>query len=218
MNRTEGRKRSFWPGVILVSFLAALITFFIMLQVEKNALSAYEKVTVWCAKSELVKGTEITTANVAEFFEQREIDKNQVPEKYIVSPEEIVAKQMAITVPKGSILVTTMLSDLEGEVKLLEHPVVVGCKGEDLFQLVSGVLRKGDLVHIYTVDEELQQTYLVWENIQVYQVFDASGKVIPSTDNTTPATRVNLLLEKERAEHFFNELNSGSLRLVQVKD
>lgn len=218
MNRTEGRKRSFWPGVILVSFLAALITFFIMLQVEKNALSAYEKVTVWCAKSELVKGTEITTANVAEFFEQREIDKNQVPEKYIVSPEEIVARQMAITVPKGSILVTTMLSDLEGEVKLLEHPVVVGCKGEDLFQLVSGVLRKGDLVHIYTVDEELQQTYLVWENIQVYQVFDASGKVIPSTDNTTPATRVNLLLEKERAEHFFNELNSGSLRLVQVKD
>lgn len=218
MNRTEGRKRSFWPGVILVSFLAALITFFIMLQVEKNALSAYEKVTVWCAKSELVKGTEITSVNVTEFFEQREIDKNQVPEKYIVSPEEIVGKQMAITVPKGSILVTTMLSDLEGEVKLLEHPVVVGCKGEDLFQMVSGVLRKGDLVHIYTVDEELQQTYLVWENVQVYQVFDAAGKVIPSTDNTTPATRVNLLLEKERAEHFFNELNSGSLRLVQVKD
>jgi len=218
MNRKEGRKRSFWPGVILVSFLAALITFFIMLQVEKNALSSYEKVTVWCAKRELVKGTEITSVNVTEFLEQKEIDKNQVPEKYIVLPDEIVGKQVAITIPKGSILVTTMLLDLEREVKLLEQPVVVGCKGEDLFQMVSGVLRKGDLVHIYTVDEEMEQTYLLWENIQVYQVFDAAGKVIPSTDNTTPATRVNLLLEKDRAEHFFNELNRGSLRLVQVKD
>lgn len=218
MNRTEGRKRSFWPGVILVSFLAALVTFFVMLQVEKNALSAYEKVVVWCAKSELAMGTEITTVNVEEFFEQKEIDKNQMPDKVVVSLEEIVGKQVAITIPKGSILVTTMLSDVERGLKLLEHPVVVGCKGEDLFQMVSGVLRKGDLVHIYTVDEEMEQTYLLWENIQVYQVFDAAGKVIPSTDNTTPATRVNLLLEKDRAEHFFNELNRGSLRLVQVKD
>ena len=218
MNRTEGRKRSFWPGVILVSFLAALVTFFVMLQVEKNALSAYEKVVVWCAKSELAMGTEITTVNVEEFFEQKEIDKNQMPDKVVVSLEEIVGKQVAITIPKGSILVTTMLSDVERGLKLLEHPVVVGCKGEDLFQMVSGVLRKGDLVHIYTVDEEMEQTYLLWENIQVYQVFDASGKLIPATDNTTPATRVNLLLEKGNAEHFFNELNRGSLRLVQVKE
>ena len=218
MNRKEGRKKSFWPGVIVVSFLAAIITFFIMLQVEKNALSAYEKVSVWCAKKELIKGTEVTAQTVTEFFEQREMDKNKVPDKYIFSPEEIIGKQTDITIPGGSILVTTMFTDLEKEIKQLNDPVVVGCKGEDLFQMVSGVLRKGDLVHIYTVDEEMEQTYLLWENVPVYEVFDSAGTIIPSTDETTPAARVNLLLEKGRAEMFFNELNSGSLRLVQVKE
>lgn len=218
MNRTEGRKKSFWPGVIAVSFLAALITFFIMLQVEKNALSAYEKVPVWCATKELIKGTEVTLQNVDEFFEQMEMDKNKIPDKYINSPEEIIGKQMNLTVPKGSVLVTTMFTDLEKQVNRLNDPVVVGCKGEDLFQMVSGVLRKGDLVHIYTVDEEMEQTYLLWENVSVYQVFDAAGKIIPTTDVTTPAARVNLLLEKGRAELFFNELSSGSLRLVQVME
>lgn len=218
MNRTEGRKKNFWPGVIVVAFMAALITFFIMLQVEKNALSAYEKMPVWCAKKELIKGMEITTQNIGEFFEQLEMDKNKIPDKYIKLPEEIVGKQMVIMVPKGSVLVSSMFTDLEQEVNSLNNPIVVGCKGEDLFQMVSGVLRKGDLVHIYTVDEEMKQTYLLWENVPVYQVFDAAGKIIPSTDDVTPAARVNLLLEKGRAELFFNELNSGSLRLVQVKE
>ena len=218
MNRTEGRKKSFWPGVIVVSFLAALITFMIMLQVEKNALSAYEKVSVWCTKKEVIKGTEITPQNVEEFFVQLEIDKNKVPDKYIVLPDEVMGKQLDITMPKGSILVTTMFADVEREMDLINNPVVVGCKGEDLFQLVSGVLRKGDRVHIYTVDEDMEQTYLLWENVTVYEVFDTAGKSIPSTDSATPAARVNLLLEKGRAEMFFNELNSGSLRLVQVKE
>ena len=218
MNRTEGRKKSFWPGVILVAFLAALTTFMIMLQVEKNALSDYEKVLVWCAKTELIKGTEITQQNAADYFEQLEMDKNRVPDKSILLPEEVIGKQADITIPKGSVLVTTMFRDLEREVNALNNPVVVGCKGEDLFQMVSGVLRKGDLVHIYTVDKDMEQTYLLWENVPVYQVFDAAGKIIPSTDDTTPAARINLLLERGRAEMFFNELDSGSLRLVQVME
>ena len=123
-----------------------------------------------------------------------------------------------IIIPKGTMLSTTMFADTEHYVDKLHNPVVAGCKGEDLFQMVSGVLRKGDLVHIYTVDEENKQTYLLWENVPIYQVFDAAGNMIASTDSTTPAARVNLLLEKGRAEQFYNELNNGSLRLVQVKE
>jgi hypothetical protein len=94
--------------------------------------------------------------------------------------------------------------------------VIAGCKGEDLFQLVSGVLRKGDLVHIYMVNDELGETYMLWENIMVYQAFDVSGNTIASEDMITPAARVNLLLEEGYAEQFYNELNKGSLRLVKV--
>lgn len=218
MNKSEGRKRSFWPGVILVAFIAAMVTFLVMLQIEKNALSEYEKVTVWCTKSEIKKGTEITLQNWSQYFGQMEIDKSKVPGKWIVLPEEIVGQQTGISLPAGAVLFTDMFVDVEKHVEQLHNPVVAGCKAEDLFQMVSGVLRKGDMVHIYTVDEELKQTYLLWENVPVYQVFDAAGNVIDSADSLTPAARVNLLLEKGRAEQFYNELNNGSLRLVQVKE
>ena len=82
--------------------------------------------------------------------------------------------------------------------------------------MVSGVLRKGDLVHIYTVNGEWNETYLLWKNIMVYQVFDASGNVIAPEDMTTPAARVNLVMEEGFVEQFYNELNNGSLRLVKV--
>lgn len=218
MNKTEGRRKGFWPGVIFIAFVAAMVTFLVMLQVEKNALSAYEKVSVWCAQKELVNGTQITEQNWSEYFAQVEIDKNRVPEKAVALPETIWGQETQIIIPKGTVLSATMFADTEHYVDKLHNPVVVGCKGEDLFQMVSGVLRKGDLVHIYTVDEENKQTYLLWENVPIYQVFDAAGNMIASTDSTTPAARVNLLLEKGRAGQFYNELNNGSLRLVQVKE
>ena len=216
MNRKEGRNKGFWPGVIFISFLAAIITFFIMLQVEKNTLSDYEKVSVWCAAAEIPKGKEITEADLGACFVQVEVDKKNVPDKLVVSSEMLIGKQASIVIPKGSLLTTSMFTDADSYVSALSQPVLAGCKADDLFQMVSGVLRKGDRVHVYVVNEELEQTYLLWENVLVYQVFDSAGNVIPSEDITTPAARINLLMEKNRAEQFYNELQTGSLRFVKV--
>ena len=74
----------------------------------------------------------------------------------------------------------------------LDRPVIAGCRAEDLYQLVSGTLRGGDRIHIYTVDEELGETYLVWEDVMVYQAFDNAGNLIPPQDTVSavpPASR-----------------------------
>lgn len=216
MNRDRDKRQRILPGVIFVAFLAALGTFFLLLNMEKNALSAYEKTNVWCAKKELPKGMEISKAGISEYFLQVEVDKNKVPDKSVLSVEELVGKQSEFEISKGTIVTNSMFTNEEQYVLGMEKPVLAGCKGEDLFQLVSGVLRKGDFVHIYTVNEEWKETYLLWENIMVYQVFDASGNVIAPEDVATPAARVNLLIEEGFAEQFYNELNNGSLRLVKV--
>ena len=124
--------------------------------------------------------------------------------------------QTRIQIPKGSIVTTAMFTGEKGYAEGLYTPVVAGCKGEDLFQMVSGVLRKGDLVNMYTVNEDLGETYLLWENVMVYQAFDASGNSIAPEDTTTPAARVNLLLEEGYAEQFYQELSQGSLRMVKI--
>lgn len=216
MNKKNEREKRMLPGIILVAFVAAVATFFIMLQVEKNALSDYEKEFVWCSDAELAKGMEITPQNYTKYFVQVELDKSKVPDKVITDPEMLVGKQAAILIPRGAVLCDSMFSEEGKYIDTLHTPVVAGCKAEDLFQLVSGVLRKGDLVHVYIVNEELGETYLLWENILVYQVFDSAGKAISSEDTSTPAARINLLLEKGYAEQFYNEMQNGSLRVVKV--
>ncbi len=216
MKSKEHRRKGFWPSVILVAFVAAFITFFIMLQVEKNALNAYEKVAVWCTKEEIADGVEITNSNWTSYFVQTQVNVNMVPEQVVVHPEELIGQQALIMIPKGSVLTEFMFSDIEKYASDLKDPVVAGCKADDLFQMVSGVLRKGDLVHVYTVNEELGQTYLLWENVLVYQVFDAAGNVIAPENDNIPAARVNVLLEKGWTEQFYNELSNDSLRVVKV--
>jgi len=216
VNKREKEKKHILPGVILVSFIASIATFFLLLNVEKNALEAYEKVMVWTVKCELAKGLEISESSMTEYFMQVEIDKNRVPGKVIENPQILIGKLTEVLIPQGTILTEAMFSDEEKFRKGIHNPIVAGCKGDDLFQLVSGVLRKGDLVNIYMVNEELGETYMLWENIMVYQAFDTSGNVIASEDVETPAARVNLLLEEGYTEQFYNELNAGSLRLVKV--
>lgn len=216
MNKEKNRKKNVLPGVIFVAFVAAMATFFILLQIEKNALSAYEKITVWSAKSELADGLEIKEQGIEECFEPVEMDKSKVPHEWVEDPAELIGMRAKIRIPQGSILTDSMFSGEEEYVSHLYNPIIAGCKSEDLFQLVSGILRKGDIVHIYTVNEELGETYLLWENVMVYQAFDTAGNIIASEDRTTPAARVNLLLEEGYAEQFYNELNNGSLRVVKI--
>ena len=216
MNRKERDKRRILPGVILVAFVASIATFFILLNMEKNALKVYEKVTVWVTKCELAKGLEINEKSISDCFVQVEIDTAAVPAKMVENPEVLIGKRTELTISQGTILTEAMFSNEEEFRQGIYNPVIAGCKGDDLFQLVSGVLRKGDLVHIYMVNDELGETYMLWENIMVYQAFDVSGNTIASEDMITPAARVNLLLEEGYAEQFYNELNKGSLRLVKV--
>lgn len=215
MNSKKEKKRIL-PGVIIVAFVAALATFFILLQAEKNMLSEYEKEAVWCSSQQLPKGLEITQQNWQQYFVQTEIEKSKVPEKKVTDPQLLIGKLAGLEIPRGTVLTDTMFEGDEKYIASMQSPVIAGCKADDLFQFVSGVLRKGDLVHIYAVNEDLGATYLLWENVLVYQVFDTAGNLIPPEDITTPAARVNLLLEKGNAELFYNELQNGSLRVVKV--
>ncbi len=216
MKKEKSKKYKILPGVICVAFLAAMGTFFLLLHMERNVLNAYEKTYVWCAKEELAKGLLISNQNLTTCFEQIEIDKNRVPGELVQEVNILVGMQTTIPVSKGTILTTNLFTGEEEYISRLEKPVIAGCKGDDLFQMVSGVLRKGDLVHIYTVNKDVETTYLLWENVMIYEAFDAAGNGIATEDTTTPAARVNLLLEEGYAEQFYHEMDKGSLRLVKV--
>ena len=214
----EGKERKIFPGVIVIAFIASAITFFLLLNIEKSVLSDYEKVSVWVAAGSIQEGVEIHAGSTAECFRQVEIDKTRLPDQAIMDIRAVEGCQTALMIPEGTILSEPMFTNRESYIRGLTSPVIVGCKADDLYQVASGILRKGDMVNVYTVNDELEETYLLWADVLIDQTFDNAGSLIAPEDVTSPAARINLLMEESYAEQFYTELNKGSLRMVKIWD
>lgn len=201
-------------GLIAVSFVVALVTFLVLLHMEKEALKEYEKAFVYVASKEVPEGVLCDEESFAGYFVKAEVAKDILPVGYVDEQMQAQDKRLAVSVSEGTILTQAMLSGTEDYTKELQSPVLVGLKAEDLSQVASGILRGGDKVHVYTVTEE--GASLLWENVLVQESFDGAGSRIASEDKQSSASRVNLLMEKSAVEDFYTLLAKGELKVVKV--
>lgn len=218
MKMKKGKKKLL-PAAAFAALAAAAAIYLILLNIEKNILSDYEKTAVIRAKEEIRAGVVINEKNVGECFELVQLDKALVPEKVVTEAKELIGKLAVSKTDAGSLITEAMFSDMTELTGTMREPVVAGFKADDLYQVAGGILRRGDRIHIYTVDVENGLTYLIWEDVYVSDVFDSSGSSILPDDRKAAAQRVNILLEKDSVEQFYSELAAGSLRVVKaVKD
>ena len=212
----EKEKKNLIPGAVVIAFLASVIVYIVMINAEKNILSEYEKETVLIMQTDLVKGVELTAENLVQYVTEAAMDKNLIPEAAVYDMDQLIGQMTVSDIDKGVVLTRSMLEGTESQSQGLHNPVIAGFKADDLYQVVSGTLRSGDRIHIYTIEEESGQACLIWENILVKQVFDSAGSMITPDDKVTAAGRVNILLEQDNVEQFYSELTTGSLRVVKV--
>lgn len=211
------KDRNILPGVILAGLLASVIIYAIMINAEKNALADYEKGTIFTAAKDVPEGILITEDNYSVYFQLKEVDKKLIPETAISSPEQLKGLAPCVKIDTGTLITMGMFESINEITKDMNEPVIAGFRAEDLYQVVGGVLRSGDRIHIYNVDEE-GQAKLTWSNIYVEQVFDTAGAAITNEDTVTAAQRVNVYMDKDEVERFYSELSAGSLRVVKILD
>ncbi|MCM1191538.1 MAG: SAF domain-containing protein [Butyrivibrio sp.] len=202
-------------GGMAAALIAAAAVFAVMLQLEKSMLTKYEKGTVYAAAAEIPKGQMITADNLSLYFQEKALDKSCIPESALRSPEQVTGLAAVFDIEQGVLLSEGMFESLDDVLEEISDPVVAGFKAEDLYQVVGGVLRAGDRIHIYSVSEE-GEVSLVWSNVYVQEVFDQSGAGIVSGDKVTAAQRINIYLDKKDVETFYSELAGGALRVVKV--
>lgn len=211
----EKERQNILPGAIAASLLASLFVYLVLLNVEKNALSDYEKGKVIVAVENIARGEEFVPDNINKFFAEIQMDKNLIPQSAVTDFTVLGQMAAAVEIDQGSIITLSMLNNRDEMIRSMREPVVAGFKADDLFQVVSGTIRAGDRIHIYTVDEDINAAYLVWEDVLVQQVFDSSGNSIPAQDKESSAARINIILEEDSVEQFYSELAGGSLRVVK---
>lgn len=216
MKRQDGRKwYKIWMKCALLALVCSVSLFLIMLRMEQAALSSYEKGTVWVAAKEIPKGLTLEEGNWQEYLAQRQMDRNIIPDAGITGTEAVVGHAAVYSIEPGTVLTGGMFESPQEILKQIEEPVVAGFKVEDLYQMVGGVLRPGDRIHIFSLNET-GEVKSVWENLYVQQAFDSNGNSVDVGDRTTAVSRINIYIDRDDVEEFYAGLAAGSLRVVRV--
>lgn len=210
-------KNRIWVGSIIAALVAAVVIFAVMMQMEQNMLTQYEKGSILLAAGNIPKGQLITLENYGTYFKEAELDKNCISATALTSVEQIEDMVAAADIDEGTLLTKGMFETIDEITGDMQNPVIAGFKAEDLYQVVGGVLRTGDRIHIYYVMEE-GEAVLNWRNVFVQQVFDNAGNSITNGDKQTAAQRFNIYLDQADVEEFYSGLATGSLRVVKVCD
>lgn len=210
-------KNRIWVGSIIAALVAAVVIFAVMMQMEQNMLTQYEKGSILLAAENIPKGQLITLENYGTYFKEAELDKNCIPVTALTSVEQLQDMVASADIDEGTLLTKGMFETIDEITGDMQNPVIAGFKAEDLYQVVGGVLRTGDRIHIYYVTEE-GETVINWRNVFVQQVFDNAGNSIVSGDKQTAAQRINIYLDQADVERFYSGLATGSLRVVKVCD
>lgn len=211
----KNKKTGIWLSTLALALLSAIVVYVLLLNIEKNLLTGYEKETIWAVKAEFPEGKKIVEDEMEVYFEQVEMDKKLIPLDVIREVKDYVGYTASIQLGKGTVICQTMFSDSVQISSDMESPVLVGCKAEDLSQVVSGTLRAGDIINIYTINEE-GIARLIWREVMVYQTFDSAGNEIMGDDTDSTTLRVNLILEEEQIELFYTELAQGLFKVIKL--
>ena len=214
------RKRPVLPWVVLGCLIAALAVYGVAIHIQTEILSAYDKAVVYTATSPMAAGDVMDADEAAGKVAPVEIPATAAPADAVTDPAVLADSAARYGIEPGTILCASMFETVDSVLEGMNEPVIAGFRSEDIYQVVGGVLRAGDTISIYTVDNVAEigaaeyEGTLRWDSIRVQDVFDSSGLRIGSDDDTTPASRVNIYMEKGDVEEFYASLAQGSLRVV----
>lgn len=209
--RLPGQKKRGY-GIYAAALIMAAGVFSVMTYLQREALSAYEKRPVYIAAEVIPRGTVIDEGNIDDYLVLREVDAGCVPETALGAGSEIEGLSPVFDIDPGTLISPGMFSDRGDVLRGMDHPVLAGFKTDDLSRAVSGVLRAGDRIDIYSCDPETEEGMLLCDDIYIERGYDSSGNV---TYDTGASVMFNIYLESSQVRDFYEGLKSGSLYVVK---
>lgn len=199
-------------GLVIAALLTAAATFAIMTYFQRQALSDFEKKDIYVALSDIPRGTVITDENASLYLGIKSVDAGCIPESALSNAGVINGLTPSFDIDEGTLLTTGMFTDADDVLAEMESPVLAGFKTDDLSKAVSGVLRAGDRIDIYSSDPETGEGRLLCSNVYVECGYDSSGSV---ASGGSTAVLFNIYLESSDALAFYDGLRSGYMYVVK---
>ena len=214
--RKDNSKKNEITKVKLGIFIAALITaagvFAIMTYLQRQVLADFEKTEVYVAASDIPRGIVLGEDNAGVYLMIKSVDSGSVPNDATLCIDMINGLSPLYDIGKGTLLTDNMFASPDVVLSMMDHPILAGFRTDDLSKAVSGSLRAGDMIDIYSTDPETGEGILLCGNVYVESGYDGAGNRV---SDDRPAVMFNIYLESADAAGFYEGLASGSLYVVK---
>lgn len=199
-------------GLLVAALITAASVFAIMTYFQRQALSDFEKKEIYVAVSDIPEGVVITEENASMYIAVKSVDAGCIPETALSDYRILSGLSPVFDIAEGTLLTTGMFTDSDDVLAEMTDPVLAGFKTDELSRAVSGVLRAGDRIDIYSADPETGEGIQLCSNVYVECGYDSSGNAAVGDDT---AVMFNVYLESDEAEAFYDGLRSGYMYVVK---
>ena len=199
-------------GLLVAALITAASVFAIMTYFQRQALSDFEKKEIYVAVSDIPDGVVITEENASMYIAVKSVDAGCIPETALSDYRILSGLSPVFDIAEGTLLTTGMFTDSDDVLAEMTDPVLAGFKTDELSRAVSGVLRAGDRIDIYSADPETGEGIQLCSNVYVECGYDSSGNAAVGDDT---AVMFNVYLESDEAEAFYDGLRSGYMYVVK---
>ena len=199
-------------GILIAALVTAAAVFAIMTYFQRQALSDFEKREICVAVSDIPRGTVITEENISSYIALKSVDAGCVPDTALLDYVSLNGMSPEYDIDRGTLLTSGMFSDADDVLAEMSSPVLAGFKTEDLAKAVSGCLRAGDRIDVYSADPDTGEEILLCSDVYVECGYDSSGNAVYAD---SAAVMFNVYLESEEAAAFYGGLRNGYMYVVK---
>ena len=199
-SRSKDVQGKVWLVVLCLLFAGGI--FALLLSVEARQLAKYEKGSVVVAISDVADSKEITKENLTEYFALEERPLSDIP-------------KAACAIDAGSMITKSMVGELQAGYK---DAVLLGVNMEALAQSVAGTLRTGDVIDIYTVKAEEDDSVVVEKalgSVTIDRSYTSAGVAILKEDDSSIAQYITIPVHKDAVGIFYQALEDRRIEIVK---
>lgn len=201
---------------LLGCLIVAAALFALLLNVESNVLSDYEKKQTVICRTEIPMGTRINETNVQQYFETYEVDVKLVDKNAVSDRNNLIGTVAARTMDANEIVKSDDFLKELGIYAKFKEPVETSFSAENPSDVVSGSIRSGDFIDIAVVDKDTLEYKLSLENVYVLSAYTGTGEPVTRDSVNGVATMFTIVEEKKVLDKFYSALEKGSVIVSKV--
>jgi len=213
--------------LILVSLILAIIVFVALLVIQSNILDKKETAYVAVVLQDITSGTKLTEENIDEYVGIQEQIIDYLPENYVTDKSLLIDKFIDKDYKAKDIITIDKVTDSAYAIDEINKPIEVAFSASSLENAVSGILREGDRVNVYSIqtyniydyttgNQTSTESVLLMKHAYITKAFTAGGEEISTADRVTNATMYNIVISEDVEQAFNEAVNQGTLRLSKV--